>query len=605
MAHDKHIDKGNVRKLPHAPEKGAYWSAAVAKPSRSGVTRSTRALFPKISFLFGLLRLVLRTQSRSGAASCAHGNPFCAPSLKLECIFPHIAGSFLRVERYAPRERIPMNERATVHSEKPHVQKPGLIPTLGMFSAVMLVAGGVIGSGIFRKAGVMAGEVGSPEVLLGVWLVAGVVSLLGTLSNAELAAMMPQTGGQYLFLERAYGPFVAFIYGWALFAVIQTGSIAALAYVFAEYTTQLVPLPEASESLRSISIHLPFIGDITPFKELGVKGLAAVVIIFLTVVNYLGVRFGGLVQNIFSIAKMGAMLGLVLLVVFTPGVGQLTNLTQDSNVIRPTGITWWLAIVAALQGAFWAYDGWHKITYIGGELKSPQRDLPRSLIIGILLVAGLYLLMSAIYSFVLPIDEMARSKLVAADVAEKCFAGGGRWIAIAVMLSTFGAANAVILTSARVYFSMGERRMFPSMLGRAHPRFHTPAASLVAQGIWSVALLFSGTFDTLTDTLIFVSWFFYAANACAVVVLRRREPNAPRPFKVPWYPLVPVLFVLFGLLYLVLTLWNDITSYQKHVAAGEPAFMNCALGAALVLSGTPIYFLYRSKKRKDAGASGK
>ena len=472
-------------------------------------------------------------------------------------------------------------------------ERPGLIPALGIFSATMLVAGGVIGSGIFRKPGVMAAQVGSPELLLGVWLLAGVVSLLGTLSNAELASMMPRTGGQYVFLQRAYGPFVAFLYGWALFAVIQSGSIAALCYVFAEYTTRLMPLPEASASLAAFAFHLPLIGDVAPFKELGVKGLAAAVILVLTMINYLGVRFGGVVQNVFSIAKMSAMLGLAVAVAVTPGVGQATNLTADSTVIHPNGLAWWAAVAAALQGAFWAYDGWHKITYVGGELKSPQRDLPRSLILGILLVTGLYLLMSAVYSFVLPIDEMARSKLVAADVAERCFAGGGRWIAVAVMLSTFGAANAVILTSARVYFSMGGDGMFPAFLGRAHPRFHTPAAALVLQAGWSILLLFSGTFDTLTDTLIFVSWFFYVANAWAVIVLRRREPDVPRPFKVPWYPLVPVVFVCFGLVYLVLTLCNDVAAYRHATAAGQPALLNCALGLALVLSGTPIFFYYR------------
>src|SRR5438093_10895268 len=298
-------------------------------------------------------------------------------------------------------------------------------------------------------------------------------------------------------------------------------------------------------------------------------------------INYLGVRFGGVVQNVFSIAKMSAMLGLAVAVAVTPGVGQATNLTADSTVIHPNGLAWWAAVAAALQGAFWAYDGWHKITYIGGELKSPQRDLPRSLILGILLVTGLYLLMSAVYSFVLPIDEMARSKLVAADVAERCFAGGGRWIAVAVMLSTFGAANAVILTSARVYFSIGREGMFPAVLGAAHPRFHTPAASLVLQACWSILLLFSGTFDTLTDTLIFVSWFFYVANAWAVIVLRRREPAAPRPFKVSWYPLVPVVFVCFGLVYLLLMLCNDVAAFRSSLAAGRPAMMNCALGAAL------------------------
>ena len=478
------------------------------------------------------------------------------------------------------------------------LDQPRLIPALGIFSATMLVAGGVIGSGIFRKAGVMASQVGSPEGLLGAWLVAGVISMLGTLSNAELAAMMPQTGGQYVFLQRAYGPFVAFLYGWALFAVIQSGSIAALAYVFAEYTTQIVSLPEASGALAAVKFHLPLLGDIVPFQELGVKGLAMGVILLLTVVNYIGVRFGGAVQNVFSVAKMAAMLGLAVAVLAKPGVGQFTNLTTASSLIHPTGLAWWAAIAAALQGAFWAYDGWHKITYIGGELKSPQRDLPRSLILGILLVTGLYLLMSAIYAYVLPIDEMARSKLVAADVAERCFAGGGRWIAVAVMLSTFGAANAVILTSARVYFSMGSGGMLPAVLGRAHPRFRTPGASLLVQAGWSILLLFSGTFDTLTDTLIFVSWFFYAANAWAVVVLRRREPAAPRPFKVPWYPLVPALFVGFGLIYLVLTLYNDIAAYRQAVAAGQPALLNSVLGAALVLSGTPIYFFYRWRQSR-------
>src|SRR6266516_2379197 len=241
--------------------------------------------------------------------------------------------------------------------------RAGLIPALGMFSATMLVAGGVIGSGIFRKPGVMAAQVGSPELLLGVWLVAGVISLLGTLSNAELAAMMPQTGGQYVFLQRAYGPFVAFLYGWALFAVIQSGSIAAVSYVFAEYTTRLMPLPEASATLASFAFHLPLIGDVAPFKDLGVKGLATAVILVLTIVNYLGVRFGGVVQNVFSIAKMSAMVEMAVAVLITPGVGHVVNLTTRSAVIHPTGLVWWAAVAAALQGAFWAYDGWHKITY--------------------------------------------------------------------------------------------------------------------------------------------------------------------------------------------------------------------------------------------------
>lgn len=477
---------------------------------------------------------------------------------------------------------------------------PALLPALGFFSATMLVAGCVIGSGIFRKPGVMAAQIGSPVVLLGIWVVAGVVSILGAMSNAELASMMPRTGGQYVFLRRAYGPFVAFLYGWALLAVIQSGAIAALTYVFAEYSTRLYPLPEASASLAAFAIHVPLIGDVTPWRDLGVKALATVVIFTLTTVNYLGVRFGGAVQNVFSLGKMAAMVGLVLAVLFAPGVGDLRNLHVSSTLITPTGLAWWLAVAGAIQGAFWAYDGWHNVTFIGGELKNPQRDLPRSLIVGILLVASLYVLMSGIYTYVLPIDTMAQSKLVAADVAERVMAGGGKWIAVAVMLSTFGAANAVILTSARVYFSMSRDGLLPSLLGRAHPRYHSPAAALVLQASWGVVLLFSGTFDTLTDTLIFVSWFFYAANAAAVIVLRRREPDVPRPFRVPGYPWVPLAFVAFGLVYLVLTLVNDIGAYRQAVAAGKPALLNCALGLVLVLSGAPVYLYYRRRGQSAA-----
>ncbi|MBI1841258.1 MAG: amino acid permease [Verrucomicrobia bacterium] len=483
---------------------------------------------------------------------------------------------------------------------------PGrLLPTLGIFSATMLVAGGVIGSGIFRKPGIMAAQVGSPRLLLAVWLVAGVVSLLGALSNAELASMMPGTGGQYIFLRRAYGPFVAFLYGWGLLAVVQTGSIAALAYVFAEYAGRVFPLPSDPTALAGFSFHWPLVGDITPFREVGVKCLAGAAIIALTLINCIGVRLGGVVQNVFSLAKMGAMLALALFVLFTPGVAQIANLTQASATIHPVGLAWWAAVAAALQGAFWAYDGWHKITYIGGELKSPQRDLPRSLILGILLVAALYMILSGIYSLALPVDQMAASKLVAADVAQRCVPGGDRWIALAVMLSTLGAANAVILTSARVYFSMSRDGLLPTLLGRAHPRFHTPFASLIAQGFWSLALLWSGTFDTLTDTLIFVSWFFYIANAGAVFVLRRREPDAPRPFRVPLYPWAPAVFVAFGLVYLILTFSNDLAAYRKAVAEGRPAILNAAFGFAMVLSGAPIYLWYRarSKWRADAGSA--
>jgi APA family basic amino acid/polyamine antiporter len=327
---------------------------------------------------------------------------------------------------------------ATTKSSNAH-----LLPSLGLFTTTMLVAGGVIGSGIFRKPGVMAAEVGSPGVLLGVWLLAGIITLFGALTNAEIASAIPVTGGQYIFFDRIYGPFVAFLYGWGVFVVIQTGSIAAVCYVFAEHAAQLVPFPDLPEATTALTIHVPFIGDITPLKDFSVKYVAAAVIAALTVVNYLGVKFGGFVQNIVTLAKVAAMLLLVVLVFMPPAVGATANLVTASARNTPVGLAWWAAVAAALQGAFWAYDGWNKVTYIAGEVKHPQRNIPRALICGMLIVTAVYLLVNLAYAYVLPIDEMAQSKLVAAKVAEVCVPGGGRWVALAVMLSTFGAANAI------------------------------------------------------------------------------------------------------------------------------------------------------------------
>ena len=344
----------------------------------------------------------------------------------------------------------------------------------------------------------MAGQVGSPELLLGVWLLAGIITLFGALTNAEIASFIPETGGQYVYFDRMFGPFFAYLYGWAVFAVIQTGSIAAVAYVFAEYATQFVRLPELNDSLASFVIHIWGIGDVTPFKEIGTKGLAAALVVALTVVNYLGVRFGGVVQNVFTVAKVTAMALLFLGAFLLPTGGSIANMTTSSaidsshrpGIVRGHG-----------DGDAGRILGLRRLeqNYLHRRRgEQPRRNIPLGLGVGMILVMVIYMLINLAYAYVLPIDVMAHSKLVAADVAEKCFAGGGRWIAAAVMISTFGTANATILASARVYFSMSRQNVFPKFLGTAHPRFHTPAASLVVQGIWSVLLLFSGTFDTLT-----------------------------------------------------------------------------------------------------------
>ena len=472
----------------------------------------------------------------------------------------------------------------------------GLVPTLGLFTTIMMVVGGVIGSGIFKKSASMAAHVGSPELLLGIWFIAGLITLFGALTNAEVASIIPETGGQYVYFDRMFGPFFAYLYGWAVFAVIQTGSIAAVAYVFADYADKLVKLPHLSKSIEAISYHVPFVADLTPFADIGAKGLAALLVVLLTAVNYVGVKFGGVVQNIFTIAKVAAMAALFLGAFLLPTGGSFANVTTPSAIIHPTGLLLFAGIAAAMQGAFWAYDGWNKLTYIAGEVKQPQRNIPLGLGVGMLVVMVIYMLINLAYSYVLPVDVMAGSKRVAADVAEKCFSGGGRWIAAAVMISTFGTTNSIILATARVYFSMARRNVFPKFLGVAHPRFHTPAASLVVQGIWSVLLLFSGTFDTLTNMLIFVSWVYYAVGAYGVFVLRRKMSDTPRPYKVPGYPFVPIIFIAFATVYLGFTIYNDVLGYRAAIAAGTPARMYSVFGLLLVLIGAPIYFFYRKKR---------
>ena len=469
-----------------------------------------------------------------------------------------------------------------------------LLPTLGLFSTIMLVVGGVIGSGIFRKTGGMAAELGSPQWLIFIWILAGVITLFGALTNAEIAGLIPETGGQYIYFERMYGPFFAYLYGWSLFAIIQCGSIAAVTYLFAEYAGVLLPLPGLPAALANWAFHLPCIGDIHPFAEIGIKGLAALLIVLLTGVNYLGVRFGGLVQNIFTVAKIAAMLLLAGGAFFGPSGGRLANLTTPDPAVSLHGLAWAGALAAALQGAFWAYDGWNKLTYLAGEVQSPQYNIPRALFWGMLTVTGTYTLINLAYLYVLPVTELAQAgKYFAFAVAEKILPDGGRWIAALIMLSTFGTANAIIMATARVYYSMAQMNVFPRFLGRTHPRFHTPAASLVVQGGWSILLLFSGTFDTLTDALIFVTWIFYAAGAYGIFVLRRKLPATIRPYRVPGYPVVPILFILFALLFLGFTAYNEITRYQQALNTGQPAIIESLFGVALVLIGAPGYFWFR------------
>ncbi len=476
------------------------------------------------------------------------------------------------------------------------IKKPkrGLLPTLGLYTTLAIVIGAVIGSGIFKKPAVMAEVTGSPELMLFVWVLAGVLTLFGALSNAEVASMIPETGGQYIYFEKMYGRFVAFMYGWALLAVIQTGSIASIAYVFAEYSQEFTAfiMPRFTEATeQSITFTIPFIGKFYPLENIGIKAITISVILFLSFVNYLGVRFGGRISLVFTIAKVLAILVLVAFG-FAYSDGSVVNLTTDAPSFSSNTNYIFAGIVGALSAAFWSYDGWNNITYIAGEVKKPQINIPKSLIIGTLVIIAVYLLINVAFLYVIPVEQMAGSSRIAADVANIAMGPvGAMFVAAAVMVSTFGTTNGTIMVSSRVYYAMSQKGLFFKKIGKSHDKFFTPGNALILQAVWSCALVMSGTFDQLTDMLIFVSWIFYAAGAYGVFILRKKMPDAPRPYKVWGYPFVPAIFVVVATIYVVSTLYTDIQSY----ANGESEIIRSVFGLFLLSLGIPFYIYFKKK----------
>lgn len=467
---------------------------------------------------------------------------------------------------------------------------------LGLFTTIAIVVGAVIGSGIFKKPALMANEVGSAEILLLIWVVAGIVTLFGALTNAEVAGLISETGGQYVFFEKMYGRFVAFMYGWAIFIVIQTGSIASITYVFSEYTEYFIKLPRFSPEIeQSFLIYIPFIGRIFPLENIGVKLLTISVVFFLSGVNYLGVKHGGRLSAFFSTVKVTIILFFVLFA-FLSSNGSFGNFSGDLPEIVMKDRSLFLGIIAALSGAFWAYDGWNNVTYLAGEIQKPQRNIPLGLFWGTTIVVSVYLLINLAYLYVLPIDEMSQSQLVAADAAQKLFGGiGGAFIAATVMISTFGTSNGTIMASARVYWAMSNKGLFFSSIGKTHKKYFTPANALILQALWTGLLVISGTFDILTDMLIFVSWIFYMLGAIGVFVLRRKMPNNYRPYKVIGYPIIPIIFIVFAFFFVIFTLYNDIDGY----ISGRYRIINSLFGILLCLIGVPFYFIFKNVLNKN------
>ncbi|NUN08572.1 MAG: amino acid permease [Ignavibacteriaceae bacterium] len=460
-----------------------------------------------------------------------------------------------------------------------------LVRNLSLTAATMIVAGSMIGSGIYRKPATMAGQLLSPELLIIVWIAAGLITFIGALANAEVAGLFDSTGGQYIYFREMYGDFTAYLYGWSILAVIQTGSQAAIAYVFAEYLGYFFRMPEAPEAIKNFSIYMPFVGDIFPFAQFGIKLTAIVCILFLTGINYVGVFFGGIVQSIVTFVKIGSMI-LLSLVLLVFADGNIGNISSGFTINPEVSANFIAAIGLALAGAFWAYDGWNNVTFVSGEIKNPQTNVPKSLFYGTLIVIVLYVLMNIAYLYVLPIEEMKDSPLVAATAAEKFFGNiGANIIVISVIISTFGALNGSILSTARVQFAMAERKQFFSVLGKVHPKFKTPHISLLVQGIWSAVLVLSGSFDTITDYVIFAAWLFYMLGAFGVIVLRKKMPNKVRPYKIWGYPYTPMIFVVFSFLFLLNSIYSDTE--------------NAMMGVLLIVSGLPFYFYWKYSSKKS------
>jgi len=451
---------------------------------------------------------------------------------------------------------------------------------LGLISAIMVVVGSVIGSGIFLTPQSIAAVVPIPGVMLFVWVLTGLLTLAGALTNAEIASAIPEPGGQYVFFRVLYGDLTGFLYGWTTFIVYQTGSIAAIAVAFARYFGYFIDLPHLSPELEAWQ--LPLVGNIAPLADIGVKMVAIGAIVVVAVVNYFGVQFGGFVQNLFTFLKVGAIGGIVLLA-FTVGEGStahflpLWGTLNDGSLLPAIGV----AMIATL----WSYDGWNSLTYLAGEVKEPRKNIPLALILGTISIILIYVLTNLAYLYILPIDEIARSSLVAADVMEKILGGyGGALVSLAVLVSTFGTVNGTSMTTARVYFAMAKDRLFFKSMASVHPKYRTPGRSLLVQAVWASLLTLTGTYDQIFTYVIFAGWIFYALGAVGVFILRKKMPDMKREYRVPGYPFVPILFVVVATWFVI----NTIVSQTD----------DSMVGLLLLLVGLPFYFYWERGMRK-------
>ena len=447
---------------------------------------------------------------------------------------------------------------------------------LGAWPAASIVVGTVIGSGIFLVPQTMIQRVGSVGMVFTVWIVGGLLSLAGALSYAELAAALPEAGGEYVYLREAYGPLWGFLYSWTQMWVAKSGSIATLATGFFLYLANFFP------GLDTVFYSLPLpIGPNGGALEIRYGQLLAIVLILMLAwLNYYGVKLGGEVQTAVTVLKV-ILIGLIILAGL--GLGQ-----PHAPELRTAPRLNFAGFVAALVAALWAYDGWNNVSMVASEVREPQRNLPRSLIGGTLVVIGIYLLANAAYFRVLAPGQVAGSERVAAEMMGRIFgSAGANAVSVAAMISIFAALNGSILSGSRVPYAAAREGYFFAIIGQVHPEHRTPGASIIALSLWSCLLVLTGKFDDLFNLVIFASWILYAMTAASVLVLRVKRPDLERPYRTIGYPVVPVLFVA-GSAILLASTFRD-----------RPR--ESLMGIGLMLIGVPFYFHW--KKKRDLAES--
>jgi basic amino acid/polyamine antiporter, APA family len=452
----------------------------------------------------------------------------------------------------------------------------GLVRRLGTWDALLVTIGSVLGTGIFLTTADVARALPHAGLILLAWLAGGLLTLAGALTYAELGVMFPRAGGQYHYLKEAYGPIWGFLFGWACFLVIMSGGIAALAAGFGEYLGFFLPFFSTKHELFRVPV-----GAFT-WAVNGGQLAGALAIAFLTAVNCLGLKEGARLQNVVTIVKIGSIVGLALVGLLGPA-----PVRPDYGAPLPGGgllVAFGVAMIAVL----WSFDGWYGFTPLAGEARDPQRTIPRGLIGGTAVITVLYLLMNLVYVRALPVESMAESGRIGEAAAAVLFGPwGARVISAAVVVSTFGCLSSTILYAARIYLPMAQDGLFFRSLAAVHPRYQVPMGSLLAQGGWSMALAFSGTYEQLYTYVVFAMFVFHAGTGVAVMVLRRTRPDAPRPYRTWGYPWVPLVFVGWSLLFVANTL------------VSKP--MESGIGLAVILLGVPAYVGWR-RRTSSAGS---